>query len=343
MATRAEDPRPLDRSLLAPIPRDPASASAHELSPGFWALQLPLPYAHLDWVNCYLLEQREGRLLVDCGVEREALFHALRLAGVEPRAVTTLLLSHLHCDHALLARDLVAEIGCEVVVGPGPLSTSDRLRDVGVPLDERRRAALREGVPAAEVDTIVDAHIGEPTPWLPPTPDRRLAPGDEVETETACWRVSAAPGHSPNQITLFDARERRLIAADVGYAARPFLEWGSEPDPVHSFRASLRAAEALGPTTLFCGHGRPEIDAASRFAGAEAALDRLLAFVRGSLGTEPVDAYEVTVSLVGRNPDPDARQATLATILCVLEHLVGHTGEAAEVIGEDGRRRFRAA
>jgi glyoxylase-like metal-dependent hydrolase (beta-lactamase superfamily II) len=343
MATRAENPRPLDRGLLAPIARDPTSGSAHELSPGFWALQLPLPYAHLDWVNCYLLERREGWLLIDCGVERDALFHALRLAGVEPRAVTTLLLSHLHCDHALLARDLVAEIGCEVVVGPGPLSTSDRLRDAGVPLDERRRAAFRDGVPAAEVDLIVDARIGEPEPWLPPAPDRRLAPGDEVETETARWRVAAAPGHSPNQITLFDARERRLIAADLGYAARPFLEWGAEPDPVRSFRGSLRAAEALEPTTLFCGHGRPEIDAASRFAGAEAALDRLLAFVRGSLGTEPVSAYEVTLALVGHSAHPDGRQATLATVLCALEHLVGHAGEAAEVTGEDGRRRFRAA
>jgi glyoxylase-like metal-dependent hydrolase (beta-lactamase superfamily II) len=341
MATRTEDPRPLDLSLLAPIPRDPASASAHELSPGFWALQLPLPYAHLGWVNCYLLERRAGWLLIDCGVDGDALFHALRLAGVQPREVTTLLLTHLHCDHAVFARDFVGEIGCELIVGPGLLSISDRLRDAGVPLAERRQAAVREGVPAAEVDAIVDARIGEPGPWHPPPPDRRLAAGEELETETARWHVSSAPGHSPNQVTLFDAKDRRLIAADVAYAARPFLEWGSEPDPLRSFRASLRAAEALEPATLYCGHGRPEIDARGRFAGAEEGLDQLLTFVRGSLGPEPASAYEVTLGLVGHSPHPDARQATLATILCVLEHLANDTGEAAEIL--DGERRFFVA
>lgn len=310
---------PLDPRLLEPQWRGLEHVRAYRVADGLWCLRLPLPYSRPATVNCYLLEGRDGWTLVDCGSATgpgwAALEHALELAGVEPDAIARLVLTHLHADHAGLAGEAVARLGCELLRLAGPDTCTDRLREPLVALDERRRLALAVGVPEAEVDLIVDAPLAGEGEHPYSAADRLLEPGDALE---GGWTVLAAPGHSPAQLVLFDARRRLLLAADLAYpTGTPYVEWGFTPDPIAEHRASIARAAALGAELMLPGHGPPDPGAAARLAGSQAALDALVERVTAALGGSP---YEVTCRISGDDPDPDMRQSWLSCVLCVRDH-----------------------
>src|SRR5215211_6489808 len=123
---------PLDPSLCLPVHRRPGEARAIQVTDGLWALRLPVPFRQTRWVTCHLLEVRGGWLLVDCGPSTgpgwAALAHALAQAGVEPAAITGLLLTHGHPDHAALAGDVVARLGCSLLRLDAPDVGWDRHR-----------------------------------------------------------------------------------------------------------------------------------------------------------------------------------------------------------------------
>jgi glyoxylase-like metal-dependent hydrolase (beta-lactamase superfamily II) len=327
---------PLDTALLAPLPRRPELARAWPLRDGLWQLTLPLPYRRPASVNAYLIAGADGWVLVDGGLDWAALEHALGLAGVSPRSIVAFVATHAHSDHAALAATVVERTGCALLRGRGPLVVTDALRDPLLDLGERRRRATREGVPAAELEAMVEARIGGHGLEERRPADRVLDPGDRVEG----WRVVPAPGHSASQIALADDAGRVLIAADLAYPSGvPFLEWGHTPDPYAEHLATLERAAAIGCDLLLPGHGRPDARPAQRIA---AARERALAFaaaVGAVLATGPASAYAIACALAGDDPDPDRRQSTLADALAVLEHRAG-AGELRSTTGADGVRRF---
>lgn len=336
---------PLDPALVAPRDRRPDEAQAERLDDGLYALRLPLTYRYTRSVNGFLLRTADGWTLVDCGSAIgegwEALLHALRLARVEPHAITTLLLTHLHADHASLAQTLVERLGCGVWRLEGPDVSFDLLREPALPDDDRRARARAEGVPAADLDALMNSAPAGDGRQPRPEPSRLLLPDDVVAGGGGEWRVLAAPGHSAQQLMLFDARHGRLIAADAVYSSiRPYLEWGHTPDPVAEYAASLDRADALAAELLLPAHGRPDRRPAERIASARAALQRAVDRVAAEVGDEPRTAYDVTCRIAGDRADPDLRGAWLSVCLCVLEHFE-RRGAVAGERQADGHRRFR--
>lgn len=349
MPTPSDAPVPLDLRLLAPLPREVAEVRADRLLDGLWCLRIPLPYDRPRFVNCYLLETDDGQLLVDCGpaagVAWPGLAHALALAGARPAEVSTLLLTHLHADHASLAETVIRETGCRLWRGAGPDTIYDRLRDPIRPLAARRPEARREGVPPHEIDDVIAVPLAHDAPPHRPTPDRLLAPGAIVPTRVGPWTVVPTPGHAPAQIGLFHAGLGWMLSADVAYPeGQPYLEWGHTPDPFGESLGSLARVRALAPTRILAGHGRHDDEPAARIAAAEVATGALLDATRAELSTrEPRSAYAVTCRMVGDDPDPDVRGSTLSVVLCAVEHLVAIGAAVEDRAGADGIRRFLLA
>jgi glyoxylase-like metal-dependent hydrolase (beta-lactamase superfamily II) len=302
---------PLDASLCDPAPCAATDATARQVADGLWCLRLPLPYPGTPSVNAYL----QGSTLFDCGSAAgagwAALEHALSLAGA--RRIERLVLTHLHPDHAGLAGEVVRQTGCELVRFRGPDTANDALREVTLSAEARRRMARQVGVPAHELEAMLETPMGGDGRTPRPPADRLVQPGDEVDG----WRVVEATGHSPNQMALFDGRT--VIAADTAYPeVMPFLEWGYTPDPWAEYAASLDRVEALQAQLLLPGHGRPDPAPGARFAAARDVQRRFLAAVRAAGSGTP---YEITLKLCGDDPDPNRRQSTLAVVLCALTSL----------------------
>ena len=226
-----------------------------------WCLRLPLRFVTPRSVNAYLIALADGYCLVDCGTSLEpgwsALEYALGLAGASPEQLSLLVCTHLHADHAGLAAEVVARTGCEFARGAGPETSDHLLRDPHVPLAERRRRGLHEGIPESELDEWVDPAPEDDLDYPHVVPDRILAAGDEIDSRPGAWTVVPAPGHSPTQIVLHNRDRRWLISADLAYdVAEPFFEYGATPDPYAEHIASIDRALELDAALAFPGHGR---------------------------------------------------------------------------------------
>jgi glyoxylase-like metal-dependent hydrolase (beta-lactamase superfamily II) len=341
---RAEAPTvPLDRSLLEVVERGVDEVQAYELADGVWCLRLPVPYPLPKSVNAVLLDAVDGKVLIDTGnlvgLGLPGLERGLELAGSGLGEVTTLFCTHLHPDHAELAPALVEATGVPFLRGAGNDTATDKLHEHDVALAERRTLALQAGVPESELALMVDETAAEHGKVARRDADRVLGEGDALEALSGSWELIPAKGHSPNQYVLYERRRRWMIGADVAYAGgRPFIEWGNSEDPAAATLETLDRVGAL-PCELFIpGHGAPEGDPTERFQGArEAALDWWRT-VRGALADGDATAYEVLLSRLGADPDPDHRQSGLAGVLSVLDHLVAR-GEVA-VEEDDGVDRY---
>lgn len=326
---------------MLPVPRSVDDVRAHRIADDLWSLRLQLPYSSVATVNAFLLADGKRWVLVDCGSAVgpgwAGLERALALAGVEPDAIRQLALTHLHPDHAGLADEVAERLGCEVVRGEGPEALMDGLQDPLAPLEERRARGRREGVPEPELDLMVDTPIGLDVGCAPRV-DALLREGDLVAGR---WRVVPVPGHSPNQIALFDEERRWLLSADLALPHfLAYLEYGYTPDPYTEHLGAVERCLELRPALLVPGHGRPAQDAEERLRSSAETILEAAAKLEAVLDAEPRTAWELTLAYAGGAGGYDTRQAELSFALCVLEHLEAR-GRALAGADGGGVRRWR--
>ena len=328
------------------VPRNASDARVTSVAEGIACLRLPLPYPAPApaSVNCWLLAGEAGHTLIDSGTSLApgwaALEQALARAKVRPSEIRTLVLTHMHSDHAGGAAALVERTGCEVVRMPGPDTANDAFRDARAPLEKRQAVCLREGVPADELEAWADINLADDGRHPHVEPDRLLGQGDSLETTVGRWQVVPTPGHSPTQLALVEEGRRWAISADLAYSrGTPFLEFGHSPDPIAEHLASLERLERLRPELLLPGHGRPTPTPLRVLARAGNATLAACARVRSGLSDEPRSAYELAVARVGNESNTNRRQEALALTATVLAHLELRGDLVAEV--EDGVRRVR--
>jgi glyoxylase-like metal-dependent hydrolase (beta-lactamase superfamily II) len=299
----------LDPRLLAPRERGAELVRADDLG-GLWSLRLPLAYPRTRSVNVFLLDRHT---LLDCGsavgLGLAGLEGALRMAGARLEDIRTLVLSHLHADHASLAGELVARTGCELLRFDGPDTNIDRLREPTHPRAERAALARAHGMPEEALEAMIDTPLAEDGLQPRPPADALLRSGDTV----AGWEVVEATGHSPNQLALWDGT--RVLGADAAYGGfAPYLEWGHSPDPLAEYLATLDRLEALGATRFLPSHGPPDDDPPARYVAAREAVHEMVRRVEeAGEGT----AWELTRLLTNDSPDPEPWQTWISRVLCV--------------------------
>ena len=88
-------------ALDHPFPTPPEAGHLIEVAPGVHWLRLALPFA-LDHINLWLLNDGDGWVAVDTGVDDEAS-RAVWERVLEGRRLTRLVCTHFHPDHMGLA------------------------------------------------------------------------------------------------------------------------------------------------------------------------------------------------------------------------------------------------
>jgi glyoxylase-like metal-dependent hydrolase (beta-lactamase superfamily II) len=335
------------RSSARRTPRAADEARAHAVGDGVWALQLPVCYESVASVNAYLLASPAGWIMVDCGSclppGWSAVAVALERAGVAPRDVQMLVVTHAHCDHRGLASEVVAQTGCSLATGPAPHPIIDVLRDPRIPIETRRSRARREGVAPVALDVMVDELPGGEREYPRAEAQIVLAPGDVLAGQHDEWRVLAAPGHSADQIVLWSARRRWLIGADLALPGpASFLEYGTRPDPHADQIGSLDRVLEVAPDLLLAGHGRPIEHATAFLERCRERVGARPARIRAATGADPRSAWDLVVGSVPATAPADRYQAALSSTLCVLEHLESR-GCVRSLTGDDGVRRWVAS
>ncbi|MCR2799347.1 MBL fold metallo-hydrolase [Microbacterium sp. zg-Y818] len=215
--------------------------------------------------NAYLIVDQGEAALVDTawwhdeGAHLDALFAA---SGVAPSAVTTIVLTHAHRDHAGNADRLAARTGATVALHRAEQSTVESLAGYqGLP-DEASAVRWYEaqGFPTGEAQRIVRGKL----------PDRefdvsrpRWLTGDEtIRVGSRRLEVIETPGHTPGHVCLLERATGVLFSGDAllprGHGnphvtVRAF----TPPDPLSDYVAGIESLRAEGGAITVClpGHG----------------------------------------------------------------------------------------
>lgn len=194
-------------------------------------------------VNCYFVEEENELTLIDAALPYSAK-SIIKAAEKIGKSITRIIITHAHNDH-IGALDTLKEL---LPYSKVYFSSRDALLLGGNSslLPNEKNTPIRGGLPKN----------------IKTKPDVLLEEGDRVGS----LEVIATPGHTPGSISLFDTRNKSLIAGDA-LVTRGKLIVSGMLNPLFPFPAlatwdketALKSAKKLSnlnPSLLAVGHGK---------------------------------------------------------------------------------------
>ena len=229
-----------------------------------------------------LLNGPDGLTLIDPGptsclpmLERGLAGHGLSL-----RDVRTLLLTHIHLDHAGAAGTIVERVpGIRVYV-----------HEHGAPhmIDPRKLLASVMRLSGDQMETLWGPFLPVPASQL-----TALAGGERLELGGTSLRVAYTPGHAKHHVSYLDERSGMAYVGDTG-GVRMTGDYLLAPTPppdidIEAWQESLNLIDGWQPVSLFLTHFGPVTPARAHLARYRTALTQQAELVRQLLqggGTE---------------------------------------------------------
>jgi len=183
-----------------------------------------------DDATVFVIDFQGELVMIDSGAggSSRILQRNIEEAGLDPRAISTLILTHCHIDHIGSAPFFRDRFGCRILI------------------HELDAEALEAGDPVRTAANWYD------TDFPPTRIDRRLKGEEEVLTfggeELHCLHT---PGHTPGSIVIWLDRngKRVLFGQDIH---GPFMS--AFRSNINDWRASMKKILALEPDILCEGH-----------------------------------------------------------------------------------------
>jgi glyoxylase-like metal-dependent hydrolase (beta-lactamase superfamily II) len=320
-------------------------------APGVFRLVLPLPFKGLERVNAYLLSDSAGCTLVDCGIFQPALapsfgwdelVASMSACDRSPADVTRLVVTHPHVDHYGMAGRFVGETGAELMMHEHSRNDLDTYRDpVGA---AQRVGELLEafGVPREELSELTAfedwrgyvSEVVEATTYV--------SGGETFRCGERSWSMIHTPGHSAAHICLFSESDGLLISGDhLLPTVTPHIDFAQkgEGDALGDYLGSLEKVEALDPSLVLPGHGRPFEEGADRAAVIARHHDRRLGSILQVIRRQPRTVGEITDEVFGPELFDFQRRLAVGEAIAHLVYL-RERGEVQEVAREDGSRAY---
>lgn len=261
-----------------------AEARIYEEAPG--VTRIDHEWLGPGFIASYLVANGDGLALVESGPAStlQALTDGIRAAGHDPAALTHILLTHVHLDHAAGAGQL-ARIAPDAAVYVHPRG-APHLAD---PSRLLASAARLYG-------EMMDALWGT---MLPVPPERLRTPADAEAIRVGGRTLVAleTPGHAAHHLAFHDPDARLVFTGDVGGIRLRGARHVRPPTPppevdTPAWLASIARLRALEPAMLLPTHFGGIADAAWHLDDLEA---RLLEWTR--LAAEHPDPAALTGAL----------------------------------------------
>jgi len=223
-----------------------------------------------------------GLTLIDPGPTSclPALEGGLRDRGLTLRDVQTLLLTHIHLDHAGATGTIVERVpGIKVYV-----------HERGAPhmIDPEKLLASVTRLYGDQMDTLWGAFLPVPASQV-----TVLTGGERLDISGTSLRVAYTPGHAKHHVSFLDERAGMAYVGDTA-GIRITGDYLLAPTPppdidIEAWQASLDVIDAWQPVSLFLTHFGPVTPARAHLARFRTTLTAMAESVRDAMkagGTE---------------------------------------------------------
>jgi glyoxylase-like metal-dependent hydrolase (beta-lactamase superfamily II) len=217
-----------------------------------------------------------GPTLIDPGPTSclPALEAGLRDRGLTLRDVRTLLLTHIHLDHAGAAGTIVERVpGIRVYV-----------HERGAPhmIDPAKLLASVTRLYGDQMDTLWGAFLPVPASQV-----TVLTGGERLEISGTSMRVAYTPGHAKHHVSFLDERAGMAYVGDTG-GIRITGDYLLAPTPppdidIEAWQSSLDVIDAWQPVSLFLTHFGPVTPARAHLARFRTTLTAMADAVRDAM------------------------------------------------------------
>jgi glyoxylase-like metal-dependent hydrolase (beta-lactamase superfamily II) len=339
--------------LTFPFATAPAEGEVITVRPGILWARLSLPF-RLDHVNIFFLEDTDGWMIVDAGIDTRtsrAQWRALLDGPLKGVRFTGLLVTHHHPDHIGLAGWL-----CDMLEVPLLTSRTSFLSAMNfynspeiLAATEFSRFYASHGM-SPEIAALVSTMGQEYMHMLskPPFTYRRIADGEVLRIGGRDFHVLTGDGHCPEQVMLYLPDEKLFLAADqvIEKISPNVSVMAFEPsgDPLGAFLGSLdriRADVAEDVLTL-AGHRLPFAGLHARCADLARHHAERCQIIRRALDNGPLSAAQLVPIMFDREMTPHEMSFAFSETLAHTNYLVS----ACECVWEDradGTRVIRKA
>ncbi len=258
---------------MTPTHQASTVAAAREIAPGVYCLG---PRGRTQ-TNVFFVHSGSSWVLIDAGWAKDgpSIMQAAELVFGADTPPASILLTHVHPDHAGSALELARTWECPVYMHPAelPIANGDfvAMTKMAGPLDRWVVLPLMRAMGRRRREaTLARSSFGRVS--------RPLEPGAGVPGLPG-WESIPTPGHTPGHVLFFRASDRVLITGDAvvtlkvnSLAGLVLQRQGLSGPPRYTSwswpaaRASVAVLGRLEPNTLAGGHGMPM--AGSGTAGA---------------------------------------------------------------------------
>ena len=302
-----------------------------EIVSGIHQIKVPMPDNPLGYLNCYLVEGKEGWLMLDTGWNTDEAFEALQKGvkdiGINLTDVATIVITHVHPDHfGLAGRIKHVSPKTELLTHQWESSMieSRYLRMAGL-LEEVSGMLRRHGVPPLNLSALESASMPALRFVTVTLPDRVLFGGEIISTGVYDLEVIWTPGHSPGHICLYEPVNRLLFSGDhILYDISPNISYNVQTgdNPLGDYLHALHKLENLPVTTALPAHGDIFKDVPGRIKQILAHHQQRFGEIIKAVTGEPHTAWEISPRVTWDNgrtsweqlPPLQKRMAVMETI-----------------------------
>ncbi len=336
-----------------PFTEAPAPGEIVTIRPGILWARLSLPF-RLDHVNIYFIQDHDGWLIVDAGIDNRtcrAQWQALFDGPLRGMAFTGLLVTHHHPDHIGLAGWLCDRLEIPLLTSRTAFLSAMNFYnspEIFAATDYSRFYASHGMTP--EIAALVSTQGQEYMRMLskPPFTFRRLADGDVLSVGGRDFQVLTGDGHCPEQVMLYLPGEKLFLGADqVLEKISPnvsVMAYEPSGDPLGAFLASLaRLQEVIADDALtLAGHRLPFHGLHGRCAELARHHEERCQIIRDAVAQGPHSAAQLVPLMFRPGLTPHEMSFAFSETLAHTNYLV-ELGTCAWEDRDDGTRVIRPA
>ena len=273
---------------------------------GVHHIPLELPWSTPGNVNVYLLEENDGYVMIDCGVDGSEYLKLLEMhlnqLGITFNDIKLLVGTHMHIDHIGLSQRL-REFDIPFALYKNSIDYLDEYNDWSIRFKDLIRMAKNEYTPVSFIDDLKSISTPLYAGRLE-KPDILLSEG-RVKLIKRNLSVVFTPGHDYSEISLYDEKTKIVFSGDhILPRITPFIPVQNEnSNLLKEFLDSLDKVDHLDHEIIAPGHGNIISNPHKRIEQMKLHHQRRSERILGFLKNEDLTGWEISNKLFPRDLD----------------------------------------